>query len=103
MKQTITENEFCQWFAKHRPNNFSLEGRIALFEYLTELEEDCGDELDFEPIALCCDYSEYESAIEACEDYSAVDVGMEEDDCLKWLEANTMVWPFDGGIIIQNF
>lgn len=103
MKQTVTEYEFCDWFARYRTNNFSEQGRIAMFDYLTELEEDCGEEFDFDPIAICCDYSEYASAIEACEDYPAFDGDMDEQDCLEWLEANTIVRQFDGGIIIANF
>ena len=63
MKDTMTEFSFCDWFQKsaERKNQFSYEGLRALYEYLTDLEDDIGQEFDFDPIALCCEYTEYES------------------------------------------
>ena len=59
MKQTITEYDFIQGFIDYdRTENFSYEGRKALFEYFEELEEDCGIEIEYDVIAICCDYSE---------------------------------------------
>ena len=38
MKKTVDREEFCDWFVKFRPNNFSYEGRLALFEMLESYE-----------------------------------------------------------------
>ena len=52
MKTTITEYEFTQGFVDvDRGNNFSYEGRKALFEYFEELEESIGEEIEYDPIA----------------------------------------------------
>ena len=41
MKQTVTEYEFVNAFDKmDRGNSFTRTGRVALYEYLKELEED---------------------------------------------------------------
>ena len=61
MKRTINESEFVDTFLKVRPDNFSLDGLKALFEYLEQVEEDMNEEQEFDPIAICCDYSEYEN------------------------------------------
>ena len=42
-------------------NNFSYDGLGALFDYIEELEHDIGEDIEFDPIALCCEYSEYDS------------------------------------------
>ena len=63
MKDTMTEFSFCDWFRKseNRKNQFSYEGLKALYEHLIQYEEDCDTELEFDPIAFCCEYSEYEN------------------------------------------
>ena len=59
MRQTINEWQFADAFkAMGREDNFSRNGLRKLFEYLEELEQDCGNEIDLDVIALCCDYSE---------------------------------------------
>jgi hypothetical protein len=37
-----------------RPSNFSYEGQGVLFDYLDEIDS----ELEFDPIAICCDFSQ---------------------------------------------
>jgi hypothetical protein len=70
MKQTINFYDFQKAFQDLRPNNFSYQGLRALFEYLEELEESTGEEIEFDIIALCCDFIEYESVEEYERDYN---------------------------------
>ena len=45
MIDTVTQTEFVDAFVKiGRENNFSYWGRIALFEYFEQLEEDMGEQ-----------------------------------------------------------
>jgi hypothetical protein len=53
MYQTIGLSDFRAGF-KYRPDNFSYEGLGALFDYL----ESMGDDVEFDPIAICCEFSE---------------------------------------------
>ena len=40
-------------------NNFSYDGLTALYDYLTQLEEDTGEEFELDICFFCCDYAEY--------------------------------------------
>jgi hypothetical protein len=53
----------------NRKENFSYDGLDALYEYLTDLEESIGEELELDVIALCCDYMEYGSFEDYKKDY----------------------------------
>ena len=70
MKQTINFYEFAEQFQALRPNSFSREGLIALWEYLEQFEEDTGHEIEFDVIALCGDFTEYDSLADYQQDYS---------------------------------
>ena len=68
IKQTVTESDFRDAFASIRPDNFTYEGLGALYEYLEELSEDTGEDIELDVIAICCDYTEY-SEDEAREEF----------------------------------
>lgn len=70
MKQSINFYQFAEQFQAVRPNSFSREGLIALWEYLEQFEEDTGHEIEFDVIALCCDFTEYDSLADYQQDYS---------------------------------
>jgi len=56
-----------------REDQFSYEGKKALFEYLEQLSDDCGIEIELDVIALCCEYSEYSDLEEIQEDYTNIE------------------------------
>lgn len=113
MKQTINQSEFIDAFKgwDTYKDNFSYNGLVALYEYLEQYEEETGEEVELDVVALCCDYAEYDSAIEAAEEYgfnSRLEEGEEpteeeEARALEWLQERTMAIEFDGGVIIQQF
>ena len=70
MKNTINEYDFVRAFDEaNRSDNFSRSGRFALYEYLTDLENECGIEIELDVIALCGDFTEWESLDEFRENY----------------------------------
>ena len=97
MKQTINEFDFKNEFKKIRPDNFSYDGLTALYDYLIQFEEDTGEELEFDPIAYCCEFSEYENFKEVKQNYDI--------KSFKELEDNTTVLkiPNTKRFIIQNY
>ena len=109
MKESLNSSQFCHRFKQIRPENFSWAALGAIFEYLEECEEDVGEELEFDPIAICCDYSEHTSALDCINDagYDAGIDDLEEDEkegaAMEYLRDNTQVIEFDGGIVIQGF
>jgi len=82
MKKTVNFSDFCDAFVDAGRDNFSYEGKKALFDYFEELESDCGEEIELDVIAFCCEYSEYESVQEVMDQYSIrfEDLGLDDDD-----------------------
>ena len=96
MKQTVNFADFRDAF-QIRENNFTYEGKRALFDYLEEYEEGTGDEVELDVIGLCCEYTEYENLAELQENYT--DIKSIED-----LEEHTTVIMVDGErFIIQDY
>lgn len=58
MKKTINLYDFRADFMAIRPENFSYVGLETLFNYLEEYEDSTGEQLEFDVIRLCCDFSE---------------------------------------------
>lgn len=107
---TVNEHEFARWVASSDAykNNFSWEGANALQEYLEEMSEETGQDLSFDPIAWCCEFSEYTNFDEFQHDtgYTKDGIqykGYEDINDLDELRDNTTVIEFDGGIIVQDF
>jgi len=109
MKQTLNAYDFERAFVTAgRKDQFSYDGKKALFEYLEEYEDCIGEQIELDVVALCCEYSEYESAIECARDYPFdIDEDLDEDEqeeaALEYLRDHTSVIEFDTGIIIQSF
>jgi len=66
MISTVSFTDFCDSFSDTYKNNFTWEGKRALFDYLEEYEESTDEQLYLDPVALCCEFSEYEDL----EDYN---------------------------------
>ncbi|MCZ9888995.1 hypothetical protein [Brachyspira hyodysenteriae] len=57
---TVTFEDFINEFNNRElyKNNFSRLGLIALFDHIKEIEEETGEEIELDIIALCCDFGE---------------------------------------------
>ena len=82
MKETVTVYRFLHIFkgSNTYQNHFSHDGLIALFEYFEELEDDCGEEFEFDMIGICGEYTEYDSLEDFNADYSSDDKVYTLDD-----------------------
>jgi hypothetical protein len=82
MKEYVDEYRFRDRFlqSSNYKNNFSYEGLTALFEYIEELEDDCDEEIEFDMIALCCEYSEYDDIEDFNNQFSHEKDGYNLDD-----------------------
>jgi len=98
MIQTINFSQFCDGFPESYRHNFSYKGKRALFDHLENYEEETGEQVEFDPIALCCDYSEYDSF----EDLQLQYPNIEDIDQLR---DRTIVIELEeaDGLIIQDF
>lgn len=100
MKMTIGFYDFANGIESCRPTAFSREGLSALFDYLEQYEDDTGEDIEFDAIALCCEYTEYESIKDFHECYDK-----EDYPDLDTLEDYTQVIRIENtdSFIIQDF
>jgi len=108
MKKTLSTSEAADLLVADKDAGWSYAGARALVKYLENLEDDTGEEIEFDRVAIRCDFSEYESAREAAEEYGwkpdeDADSEDAEEAALKWLTDRTTVITFNGGVIIQQF
>ena len=99
MIRTINEYDFIDAFKKMgREDNFSYDGLVALYEYLEMLEDDLGQEIELDVIALCCEYTEYDNLEEFQADYG------EDYETIEDIQnATTVIMIDDDSFIIQQF
>ena len=117
MKTTLSTSHAAEILANDENSSFSRLGAYALVEYLEQLEEDCGEEIEFCHIAIRCDYSEYDSLQEWASDYFGTnadwkaEMGIDPDsedseiDCAirEYIQDRGQLIEFSGGIIVSSF
>lgn len=100
MIDTITKYSFLDAFYKMgREDQFSYKGLISLFDYFEMLEEDTDQKIEFDVIAICCEYSEYENLKDFQDNYG------DEYESLEDIENNTTLIKIEDteGFIVQQF
>jgi hypothetical protein len=123
MKTTLSTTEAAHRLMNDNDANWSRAGAYALVEYLEELEEDTGEEIEFCPVGLRCDYSQYASLEEwATEQFRSHVDGVDElgltlgddgkieesseeiDEAIReYIRDRGTLLEFDGGIIVSSF
>ena len=125
MKQTMTTHDIADALFNDENANWSRAGAFALAEYLEELEESTGEEMEFDRVAIRCDFSEYKSLLDFADEYFGGDnrqasdaLGLEiamsgdefeedeeeiENAVRDYIENNGTLIEFDGGIIVSSF
>ena len=100
MKTTVNFSQFCDSFSEQYKNNFTYQGKRALYDYLEEYEESTGEEVELDTVALCCEYNEYADLEEFHGDYDKADY-----PDLETLRDHTQVIEIPGteSFIIQAF
>jgi len=66
--------------------------------------------IEYDPIAFCCEYSEYKSMTELCDDYNNAPQADDfdcpdewEEEAISFFNDNYTLIEFEGGYIIQSF
>jgi len=115
MKKTLNTNQIADALRADDNANWSYNGARALAEYLEEYEENAGQEMELDVVAIRCDFSEYASLRAWAGEYFAdwrdelsLPEGMageeEEDDAIReYIRDHGDVIEFDGGVIVSNF
>ncbi len=112
MKQTVNLCEFRDAFYRMgRKDQFSYEGLEILFNYLKDWEQETGEEIELDVIALCCEYAE-STIDELISDYDIDISDCDPDDeeaiketVLEYVEYNSSVCgeTADGSIVYAMF
>ena len=96
--KTISRTNFHDAFYRvNRGDQFTCEALDVLYDHLVETYESQETNYELDVIALCCEFSEYESELELFRDYPQyISLGEIEDNTLL------LVLP-SGGYLLQNF
>lgn len=105
---TISEqSHFWHWLQSGSgsyKDNFSYEGAVALQNYFEELSNDTGTDIEFDPVAWCVEFSEYDSLDDFNTQYWGNDKKNGNRFTLDQLQDETTVIELDnGGIIVGEF
>lgn len=117
MKKTLTTYDIAHALIDDENAGWSRAGAFALAEYLEALEEETGEEIEFDAVAIRCDWSEYASLedyregyfadAEQCREELGADEDTEEDELdeltAEYIRDRGDLIEFDGGIIVSSF
>ena len=92
MINTLSTTQAVQELMADENANWSFEGATALVEWIEEFEEDQGEPIEFDPVGLRCEFSEY-TATDLMEEYSMT---------LEEIRENTLVLDL-GTLTNQSF
>jgi hypothetical protein len=117
MKKTLSTYEIADLLTDDENANWSRAGAFALAEYLEDIEADSGQEMEFDVVAIRCDFAEYSSLQDwAVEYYGGVPEALEglgieddmdlddlEDEIRSYVHNEGTLIEFNGGIIVSSF
>ena len=120
MKTTLNTYDIANALKSDENANWSWDGARALAEYLEELEQDTGEEMELDVVAIRCDFSEYDSLQAWITEYqgqpfdeamksAGIDLDGEEsedetDELIRsFIEDHGTLIEFSGGIIVSSF
>jgi hypothetical protein len=108
MKRTLSTYDVAGALMEDKNAAWTRAGAYALAEHIEQLEQELGEETELDIVAIRCEFSEYASATLAAlaYDWQKDEEKSDEEneaDALEYLNENTSVIQFEGGIIIQDF
>lgn len=109
MKQSVNFHDFIDAFkAYDRYDQFGYEALRIVFDYLENYEEETGQEIELDVVAICCDYSA-ENYTDIASNYSIDLEGLDDDEAKnavnEYLQDNTSYLgeAYDGHLVYQVF
>jgi hypothetical protein len=83
MKTTVSRYDFERAFVDaDRKENFSYEALGLLFDYFESYEEETGEEIELDVIAICCEYTE-DNPDDIITNYSIDVEGLDDDEKIE--------------------
>ena len=109
MKQSINFSQFIDAFKAHdRYDGYGYEALKVIYNYLEEYEEETGQEIELDVVAICCDYSA-ENHTDIAANYSIDLDGLDDDEAkntvIEYLQYHTSYLgeAYEGNLVYQVF
>ena len=117
MKMILSTTQAANLLIADEYANWSRAGAYAMIEYFEEFENFTGDQLEFDPVAIRCDFTEYESlqswmrqfwgdigtAFDALGHYAEDGDDELVDKIREYIQQRGELIEFQGGIIVSSF
>lgn len=110
MKQTLTTHQIADALHSDEYAGWSWAGALALANYLEELEESTGEEMELDVVAIRCDFSEHESLQAWAVDHFGGEAyalerlpDLEDETISEYINDHGTLIEFDGGVIVSRF
>lgn len=110
MKQTLTTYQIAGLLMADENARWTRPAAYALAEYYQELENDCGEEIEFDHVAIRCDWNEYSTAADIAKTYGIYIFGQTEkeaeDTVLRYINrhgSGLIRLPENAGFLVQVF
>jgi len=108
MKLTIGTYDIADYLVADTYGAWTRSGSLAMAEWLEQMEEDSGIEMEFNACEIRCSYSEYASVMEAASEYGweadASEYAEQQEAAARhFLEERTEIRLFSGGVLVLNF
>lgn len=117
MKKELSTYEAADMLLNDENANWSAAGSVAMVEYLEGLEEDLSETIEFDIVAIRCDYTEYANLVEWHENYFGLgytfadtigaDENADDDEVLdairEYIADRGQLIEFGSGVIISSF
>lgn len=120
MKMTLSTWDIANALKSDENANWSHAGAQALAEYLEQYEEDSGEEIELDVVAIRCDFSEFASLQDWIAEYygqsldealnsAGIDMDGDEDEdetddlIRSHIQDHGQLIEFSGGIIVSSF
>lgn len=90
-------------FLQDMGDDFTYEAKRALFNYYEELSDSMGEPIEFDRVAIRCDWYEYDGLVAAFSEYQDFK-GEDEEDMLAYFEDHTTMLELDNGhVLVEAF
>lgn len=105
IKTELTRTEFTDALRRDEYAGWSYQAAHALYDYFEELSEGIGEDIEFDAVAIRCDWNEY-TLEDFAQDYSNL---KEDDETDREFaermqdERTTIIWLDNTNIIAQAF
>jgi hypothetical protein len=103
MIETLSKSQVVDALLQDEYAGWSYNGAVALTEMLFEYEDSTGVQIELDPIAWRCEYSEYESLEEWAKEYFGEDEDEHPCNIAEYIRDRGELIEFEGGIIVQQF